>query len=136
MLAGVAFVAVVAIDGLYLAIISRQGGRPPSPYVVPFVAGYVAVIALALLLSLVSPPSIKAGLRGAAAGGLFAFSALSALTIGPAVVIAALLTLVCAVLTAARLPGRSAVPAAIGGALLAITVLVAGLQLAWSQTPG
>jgi hypothetical protein len=135
-LSAIAFVAVTVIDALYLGIVSSQGGTPPSRYVVPFIASYLAAIALMLLVSLLSPAGIKAAFRGAAAGGLLVFGALSALTIGAVVMIAALLSVGAAILTVARVPGRFTLPAAVVGAVVAVVILLTGLQLAWSQTTG
>lgn len=135
-LVAIAFVAVVAIDALYLGIIWSQGDTPPSGYVVPFIASYVAAIAVMLLVSLASPAIVKAGFRGAASGGLLAFAGLSALTIGPAVLAAALVSVAATILTIARVPGRSTMGAAGVGAVADVVILFVGLQLAWSQTPG
>ena len=136
MLVATGFVAVIAIDALYLGIIRGQGDTAPSPYVVPFVASYLAAIAVALLASLVSPLWLKAGFRGAASGGLLAFGGLSALTIGPAVMITAFVSIAATILTIVRIPGRFTIAAGAVGSIVAILLLVIGLQLAWSQTTG
>jgi hypothetical protein len=132
-LVSVAVAAVVAIDALYLAIIRTQGGSPSDyPLVTPFIAGYFAVVAVALLASLFQAMSVRAFLRGAASGGLLVLAVISALSIGAVVLVAALLSVAATVLTLVRGGRGRDVAFSVVGALVAVVVLIGGLLLAWS----
>jgi hypothetical protein len=132
-LVSVAAIAVAAVDALYLALINSQGGPPPDSVIVtPFVASYLGLMALLLAVSLVTPHAIKAGLRGAAAGGLVAMALLTGFSIGVAVLVPAALGIAAEVVTLADGPTRRATVAAIAGAIVSVAVLAGGLQIAWS----
>lgn len=133
-LVSVAVVAVVAIDVLYLSLIAGQGGPPSdTPLVVPFVGAYFAVLATSLGVSLAAPAWLKAALRGAACAGLLLMAVLTGFSIGVAVLVAAAVALAALVFTLAARPNRRAVGAAIIGGIVGVAILMAGLQLAWSQ---
>jgi hypothetical protein len=131
-LVAVGFVATVALDALYLAIIAGQGATPPSRFVVPFVASYFGAIALAMLASLFVPPVIRSGLRAASAAGLVLIGFLTALSIGLAVLIAGAICGACAAATIGSNRRATTIVSAVIGAVLAVAVLLVGLQLAWS----
>ena len=131
-LVGLAVVAVAATDALYLAIVAGQGGEPtPDVLTVPFVAGYLALMGVLLLLSLNAQPEVTPGLRAAASAGLLGLGFLSGFMIGLAVLVAAGLAVASTVLalirrSSPRILGSSAI-----AAFLAVAVLVAGFQFAW-----
>ena len=123
----VAIAGLVAIDALYLAIIYAQGGPdPPDVLTVPFVATYLAVMALILGASLLSAGWAKAVLRAAASGGLVVLGVIAAFSIG------VLILVVAAVSMAATVPVlniHAKVLVASGlAAVVAAAVLVAGLE--------
>jgi len=69
----VAVVAVVAIDALYVALVYNQSDRPPDVYTPIFVAGYLALMVVALVVSLIAGlriPWLRPAMRGAATGGM------------------------------------------------------------------
>ncbi len=131
-LVAVAVVAIVAIDALYLAIVSSQGGAPPAdPLVAPFLASYLGLVAVLLAVSMVAPDPVKAGIRGAASAGLLVVGVLAAFSIGVAVLVAAALCIAALVMVVSRHPSRRTVIAAIAGCAVGVAVLVVGLQVAW-----
>ena len=130
----VAIVAIVAIAALYLAIIKSQGEQDPvSALVVPFVAGYLVMMAILLAISLGVAPAVRPGLRGAASAGLLALGLLAAFSIGVAVLIAAGLAIAATVLAINERPGARSIVSTAGAAVLAVVVLVAGFQIAWQH---
>lgn len=132
--AAVAAVAVVAIIALYLVIINSQGGASSdTPLVVPFVAGYLALMGLLLTASLFTPPGARPALRAGASAGLVVLGVLAAFSIGVAVLIAAGLAIAAAVLALRARPGMRSVVSAAAAAVLAVAVLVAGFQIAWTH---
>jgi hypothetical protein len=129
----VAAIAVAAIDALYLTLVRSQGGPPPdNALVTPFVASYFALVALALVVSLLTPLSVSAALRGAAAGGLLLMAILTGFSIGIAVLLPAALSIAAAVVTVGGHPSRRAVVSTVVGIVVAVALLVAGLEIAWS----
>jgi len=136
-LVAIAVIAVVAIDALYLAIVSSQGGpgEPPTdtPWVVPFVAGYEILMALLLAASLVVPPAVRPALRGAAAAGLFALGVLALFSIGLGDIIAAALAVAATVLSVLASPGRRTWVSLAAAAIASVAILLGGFQIAWSH---
>src|ERR1051326_8169589 len=134
MLVALAVVALAAIDALYLALIRSQSGAPSdTPWVVPFVAGYLLLMALALAASLLVPAPARALLRGGASAGLLVLGVLSAFSIGAAVLIAAGLAIVATVLGLRARPGGPALLAAGAGAVASVVILLGGFQVVWSH---
>jgi hypothetical protein len=132
-LTALAVVVVAGVDALYIGLIRGQGGGDSTtPLVVPFVAGYLALMAGLLLASLLAPPSFVPALRGGAAGGLLVMGGLAAFSIGVAVILAALLAIGATVMAALSRPGAVSVVSAGAAALVAVALLVAGFQFAWS----
>ncbi len=133
-LVSVAAIAVVAIDVLYVSLIRAQGGPPSDePLVVPFVAGYLGLFALALGLTLVLPDLLRVGVRGAAAGGLLLLGVLTGFSIGVGVLVAAIVAIAALVVTVSRHPGARSTAAAVTGVVVGVALLLIGLQLAWSH---
>ena len=129
-----AAIALVAIEALYLSIVNSQGGaQSDQPLVVPFVAGYLGMSAVALVASLVTPPAIKAALRSGASAGLLVLGVLAAFSIGVAVLVAAALAIFATALTVGRNPTTRAVGGAFAGAIVAVGLLAAGFWIAWSN---
>ena len=133
-LVGVAVIALAAIVALYLAIVRSQGGAPiDTPWVVPFVAGYLVLMALLLALSLLVPQGVRPVLRGAASAGLLVLGVLAAFSIGVAVLIAAALAMAATFLDLSAKPGARSVASAVAGALVAVVSLLVGFQISWTH---
>lgn len=132
-LTALAVVVVAGVDALYIGVIRGQGGGDPTmPLVVPFVVGYLALMAGLLLASLLAPPSFVPALRGGAAGGLLVMGVLAAFSIGVAVFLAGLLAIGATVMAGLARPGAMSVVSAGAAAVVAVALLVAGFQFAWS----
>ena len=136
-LVAVAVIAIAAIVVLYLSIIRSQGvdGEPPTdtPWVVPFVAGYEILMALLLSASLVVPPVMRPGLRGAASAGLFVLGVLALFSIGIGDIIVAALAVAATVLSVAANPGRRTLVTLAAAAIASVAILLGGFQIAWSH---
>jgi hypothetical protein len=136
-LVAVAVAATAAIVVLYLSIIRSQGGpgEPPSdtPWVVPFVAGYEILMALLLGVSLVVPPAIRPGLRGAASAGLFVLGVLALFSIGLGDIIAAALAAAATVLSVTATHGPRTWVSLAAAAIASVAILLGGFQIAWSH---
>ena len=134
MLVAIAVVAIVAIIALYLALINGQGGEPSdTPWVVPFVTGYLILMALALAASLIAQSRLRTALRAGASAGLLVLGVLAAFSIGVAVLVAAGLAIAATVLDLRSKPGARAVASAVTGAVVAVVVLLAGFQVSWTH---
>jgi len=130
-LVAVAVVVIAATEVGYMLLIRAQGGPPSdTPWVVPFVAGYLVLMAALLAASTLVPATARVALRGGASAGLLVLGVLAAFSIGLAVLIAAALALASAVV--ARPRGRE-VLSAFGGGVIAVALLLAGFQLSWSH---
>ena len=132
---GAAVLLLVATATGYLAIVAIQGGPPPdNALTVPFVAGYLALMALLLAASLSGAPPMAAmrpALRAAPAAGLLVLGVLAIFSIGLPVLIAASLAAAAAVLTFITQRTRRAVVAAATAALVAVVALLVGLEVTW-----
>jgi hypothetical protein len=129
-----AIAAIVAIEALYLGMIYNQGGpEPDTTWITPFVAGYLALVGLLLVVSLLASGALRAGVLGAASGGLVVMGALAAFSIGLAVLVAAGLSIAALVVSVARRPLTKTVVSAIAGFVLSIAFLIAGFQVAWQH---
>lgn len=129
---GVAVIATLAIVALYLAIIRSQGGpSTPDVLTVPFVAGYLLLMAVLLGVSLPAPAGTRPAFRSAAAGGLFVLGVLALFTIGVAILLVAGLAIAATVLAIAARPGARSVVSAVLAGVLAVAVLVAGFEFSW-----
>lgn len=133
-LVGVAVIATVAIVALYLAIIRSQGGGEPSPpdvLTVPFVAGYMLLMALLLAASLVLRAPMRLAFRGAASAGLLALGVLSLFSIGVALLIAGGIATASTVLAVRDQPAGRPVFSPFVGGVVAVALLVVGFEFAW-----
>ena len=127
----VAFAIVLATDILYVGLIGSQG-QDFQPYVPRFVASYLALMAALIVIALLPRPEISAirlPMRAAAAGGLLALGFLAAFSIGLPLVVAGVLTTVALTRTSRRPGSALRRLAGLGAALLAIGLLVAGLEI-------
>jgi hypothetical protein len=128
--AGVA-AAVIAgtVDVLYLGYVNSQGAGDPQFLRVPFVATFIAIMAIcAALSSRSSAARWRPLLLGASAAGLLLLGYFGIFSIGLPLLVAGALALVGLVRTGS---GKAAAAGmALGGAVLAVAVLLAGFSLA------
>jgi hypothetical protein len=127
-----AVILVLADLVVYALLIRGQGEPQPDAFTVPFVAGYLTLMALALGLSLLDRPplvTLRPALRATAAAGLLLLGVFAAMSIGLPIFAAGVLAAVAAVraLTGPQL--RNAVLSEIAAAVIAVTVLVGGFEL-------
>jgi hypothetical protein len=133
-LVAVPIVVVVVMDALYLAIAvnqNSQGQVPPNVFVFPFIAAYLAVIAALLTVSLIPRLSavVRTWLRGAAAGGLLVLGVVAMFSIGLPLVVAGAMATVATVRTVLRDRVILSSLFAVGAALIAVAILVAGFEV-------
>jgi hypothetical protein len=127
-----ASVALVLVDvAVDLSVIRAQGGTDPSDaFTVPFVAGYLVVMAILLSLSLSDGPRLAAmrpALRTAAAAGLLVLGVFALFSIGLPIFLAGVLATVGAIrATTLRNLARRTGIFEIAAAAIALTVLVGG----------
>jgi hypothetical protein len=127
-----ASVALVLLDvAVYLTVVRAQGGTDPSDaFTVPFVAGYLVVMAIILSLSQSEGPRLAAMrpvLRTAAAAGLLVLGVFALFSIGLPIFLAGVLATVGAI-RAMTVPHLSRLTGLfeIAAAAIAVTVLVGG----------
>ncbi|MEO8289386.1 MAG: hypothetical protein ABI649_00125 [Gaiellaceae bacterium] len=123
-LATAAAAAALAVTGVYLLIIWREGEGELASARVVFVAGCLAAAAVALVLGSRLSPRAQAGLFAAATALLGAWALLGAFSIGLLLVPAAVL----AGLAVKDVAGAGRSEAA-AGALAAIALVIVGLAL-------
>jgi hypothetical protein len=126
-----AFVVVLG-DAGYVLIVATQGAYPPDALTVPFLAGYWLVLAAMLGLSVLDRPrlaTLRPALRAAAAAGLLVTGVLGLFSIGLPIVIAGALATGAAVRTLAGRDRRRVVLTEVLAAVIAVVVVVAGLEL-------
>ena len=134
---GAAIVAAT-VDVLYLGYIGRQGAGDPEFLRVPFVAAFIALMAiLAAVSTRASAAQWRATLLGVSAAGLLLLGFFAMFSIGLPLLAAGLLALLGLIRTLAipapsgGTPGRLAASGmAAGGAVVAVVVLLAGFSLA------
>ncbi len=116
---------------VYVLLIRSQGEAAPDVYTVPFVAGYLVVMAALLAASLTRLPNQgwRMSLRAGAAGGLLVLGIIAVFSIGLPLIFAGILATGASVRT---LKGPIWTPAALAGvvaAVAAVAVLVAGFEV-------
>lgn len=126
-----ALTLVVLEDVAYILLIRSQADLPPDAYTVPFVAGYLVLMAAFLAASLAGLPNPiwRMPLRAAAAGGLLVLGIIAVFSIGLPLVFAGILATGAAVRT---LQGRIWTRVGLSGvaaAVAAVVVLVAGFEV-------
>jgi hypothetical protein len=127
----IALILVLATDVAYVLLIRSQGAVAPDAYTVPFVAGYLLLLAGLLVASLVHRlrPAWRMPLRAAAAGGLLILGVLAIFSVGLPLVIAGALATGATVRTLRGPQVTRASISAIAAAVLAVVVLVAGFEI-------
>jgi hypothetical protein len=122
---------VLVVDAGYLLLIATQGSYPHDVFTVPFVAGYWAVMATLLGLSLLDRPrlvTLRPPLRAGAAAGLLVTGVLALFSIGLPVVIAGALATGAAFRSLAGRDQKRALVYEGVAAVVVVVVLVAGLE--------
>jgi hypothetical protein len=116
----------------YLLLIRAQGEAPPDALTVPFVAAYLALMAVLMWLSLLDQPrlaSLRPALRGAGAAGLLVLGVIAAFSIGLPIFVAGVLATIAAVRALAGHQKRNAVLSEVAAAVIAVIVLVGGFEV-------
>jgi hypothetical protein len=127
-----AMILVLADLVVYGLLIRGQSEPQPDAFTVPFVAGYLTLMALGLWMSLLDRPSLvtlRPALRAGAAAGLIPLGILGAMSIGLPIFAAGVLAAIAAVGALAGPRLRNAVLSQIAAAVIAVTVLVGGFEL-------
>ena len=132
----IAAIIAAAVDALYVGVIGSQGGSDPQFLRVPFVWGFIALMAIcATLSSAASAVRWRAFLLGFSAGGLLLLGFFAIFSIGLPLLVAGLLAVggLIGMLSPAESRGPSGKAAAgglaAGGAAVAVVVLLAGVSL-------
>jgi hypothetical protein len=127
-----AIILVLADLVVYALLIRGQGEPQPDAFTVPFVIGYLALMALALWMSLLDRAplvSLRPALRATAAAGLLLLGIFAAFSIGLPIFAAGVLAAVAAIRALAGPRLRNAVLSEVAAAVIAVTVLVGGFEL-------
>ena len=129
-----ASVVLVLADVIaYILLIRAQGGVPPDTlYTVPFVAGYLLIMAVLLWLSILDQSrlvTMRPALRAGAAAGLLVLGVVGAFSIGLPIFVAGILATIAAVRALAGPHLGRSVLAEIAAAMIAVTVLVGGFEV-------
>jgi dipeptide/tripeptide permease len=130
-------IALVLADVIaYRAILGAQGGPPPdSAAVVPFVGGYMLLMAALLGLSLLGNAQVamlRPAMLAAAAAGLLLLGFFALFSIGLPLSIAGILSAIAAIRSLSGRNGRSAVLSEVAGAVIALMVLLGGFEVTQS----
>lgn len=130
-LAIVAAVIAAVVDILYLGIVRSQPGPGGGQYLrVPFVAAFIALLAMAAALSArESAAKIRPALLALSATGLLATGYVALFSIGFPLLIAGALAFVAAVLSLTRSPRPAGALFALAGVLVAAVIFVGGFDL-------
>ena len=127
-----AAVAILLVtDVLYIVLITGQQASD-NTLTVPFVAGYMLLMAILLALSLRPHPrlvALRTVLRAGPAGGLLVLGTLAAFSIGLPILIAAALAFVVAGRSLPRPGWKPSAAIALVAAIVAAIVLVGGIDL-------
>jgi hypothetical protein len=131
-----AAVIAAAVDVLYLGVINTQGGSNPQFLRAPFVAAYIALMAIcASLSSFASAARWRTLLLGISVAGLLLLGFFGIFSIGLPLMVAGVLASLGLInaLGPARSSGersrKASAAVAAGGAVLAVVVLLLGLSL-------
>jgi hypothetical protein len=130
-LVAVPIVVVVAADALYVAIVVNQDPKPPELFTLPFIAAYLALMAVLLAVSLLPRWSAAArtALRAAVGGGLLVLGLFALMSIGLPLLIAGGMAAAATVRTMqGPMPKRSSLMGA-ASAVIAVAVLIAGFEV-------
>jgi hypothetical protein len=125
-------VLVLGVLVAYLLLIRAQGQAQPDAFTVPFVASYLALMAVLLWLSLLDRPrlaSLRPALRGAGAAGLLVLGIIAAFSVGLPIFAAGVLAAIAAIRALAGPRLRMAVVSEVAAAVIALIVLVGGFEV-------
>jgi hypothetical protein len=125
-------IVVAVVDVLFIWFVGFvQGATSDMPWVVPFVASYLGLLAVCALLSATGPPSAwRIALLGASAGGLVVLGFLALFSIGLLLFVMCLVSIGGLVMAIRGATNRGfATGASIAGALLAVLIMVAGFAI-------
>jgi hypothetical protein len=131
-MASSAFAIVLLADALYVGLIMGEANRPLDMFTVPFVAGYLVIMAALLGVSLLQRPRIVAArtaLRAAAAGGLLVLGIVAAFSIGLPFIVAGALATGATVRTLRGPLVTASSLSAVAAAVVSVVVLVAGFEV-------
>src|ERR1700694_2206572 len=125
-----AVILVLGSDVGYVLLMRGQGAGDPNAYTVPFLAGYLVLMAALLMVSLLRlpRPGWRMPLRGAAAGGLLVLGVLALMSVGLPLLIAGGLATAATVRTL-RVPQTKATLSAVASAVVAVAVLLTGFAV-------
>ena len=136
-LAIIAAVISATVDVLYVeVVIPAQHAEDPAFLTVPFIAGFIALMAACALGSMVSRKRWRPLLLGASASGLLLIGFFALMSIGLPLFAAGLVLLISLVANLSgnavtdRRQALSRIGIAVGGGLLSIALLLGGLSLA------
>ena len=127
-------IALVLADVIaYRAILGAQGGPPPdSAAIVPFVGGYMLLMAALLGLSLLGNRRVAMlgpAMLAAAAAGLMLLGFFALFSIGLAIFVAGVLAGIAAIRTLVARSSRNAILSGVAGAVIAVTLLLGGFEV-------
>jgi hypothetical protein len=129
-----AAIALVVADLIaYRALLGAQGGSAPdSAAVVPFVGGYMLLMAALLGISLIANPrvvTLRPAILAAAAAGLMLLGFFALFSIGLPLFIAGILSAVAAIRSLGGRIRKNPVLSEVAGALIALIVLLGGFEV-------
>jgi hypothetical protein len=128
-----AIVLVLADFIGYQVLLRSQGDTSPdSVATVPFVSGYMLVMAALLCLSLVGQPRLvrlRPAMLASAAAGLLVLGFFGAFSIGVPLFLAGILTTIAAIRALAARNSKNAMLSGVAGAVIALIVLVGGFEV-------
>lgn len=128
-----ALVLVVADLMAYGVLLTSQGGPPPdSAAIVPFVSGYMLLMAAVLALTLGGHPflvTMRPAMLAAAAAGLVLLGFFALFSIGLPLFVAGILSAIAAIRSLGDRNGRSTVLSEVAGAVIALMVLLGGFEV-------
>jgi hypothetical protein len=125
-------ILVIADDIVYLDLVGGQGGVPDTVATIPFVSGYVLLMAVLLALSLLSRRwivTVRPAMLAAVAASLLLLGVFGAFSIGVPLLIAAILTAIAAVRALAGRNATNGLLLEVAGAAIALIVLVGGFEV-------
>jgi hypothetical protein len=135
LLVWIPFGAVLFVIAAYLSLIRGQSDPhtpAPDPFTVPFIAGYLGIMAALLGVSLLERPwvvPLRPALRACPAAGLLVSGVLAIFSIGLPLLLSGALAAAAAVRTLGARPGWRVVVIEATAAVLAVILLIAGLEV-------
>lgn len=119
----------LVMDAVYLSLIRLQGESSPDVLTVPFVFGYLLVMAALLASSLLvrMNPVMRGAFRAAAGAGLVVLGVLAAFSIGLPILVAGLIALAAFGLSLER--WQVSLPVGVVAGFVAVALLIGGFEL-------